>query len=280
MTLLDKLRSLFTRDEVPDEAKQIFAAARTTRDLLHGLDHLVTRNELELDDVNREIAKLESNEREEIGRVRGGSVDGRLKQQTLRKIARYRKQMDNYEARTRIFNRNIDLLQHLIAKIQEIEAMKLRGVDEARIDHILMEHGEELEHYADTMSAAEIADGRSIVSAREERELAALEQEILAGADGDDGEEEAASRPSLERPLPVPEATDREERAAEAAVKAKETEVKKPLALEAGGAAPKPDEPRRQPIEAIVDAALEAEEKALEAERQSDRKRERELELE
>ncbi len=274
MTLLDKLRSLFTRDEVPDEAKQIFAAARTTRDLLHGLDHLVTRNELELDDVNREIAKLETNERKEIEEVRGGRVDGRLKQQTLRKIARYRKQMDNYEARTRIFNRNVDLLQHLIAKIQEIEAMKLRGVDEARIDHILMEHGEELEHYADTMSAAEIADGRSIVSAREERELAALEQEILAGAGGD-GETSALEKPAAETGAP-----DREERVVERAVRAKETEVRTPLALEGGGAAPKPDEPRRQPIEAVVDAALEAEEKALEAERRSDQKRERELELE
>lgn len=234
MGLFEKLASLFKRDDVPDEAKALLDNARTTADLLHGLDTLVTRNCMELDELNREIDKLERQERDEMERVRSGGVDGRAKQNVLRKIQRLRKQMDNYENRVRIFNRNVDLHQQLIAKIQEIEAMKLRGVDESRIDQIIMEHSEELERYHDTMSASRVADEvvGEAVTAREQQDLARLEAEIR----GEEKEKE-----------PAPKARERE----------------RPVAsvVEDAGEVPKPEteKPRRRPIEDIADEAMEAE---------------------
>jgi hypothetical protein len=317
VTLLEKLKALFTRAEVPDDAKALFASAKTTRDLLRGLDDLVTRNELELEDVNREIAKIEGLERIDLEKIRAGLVDGRSKQQALRKIARYRKQMDNYESRTRIFNRNIDLLQQLIAKIQEIEAMKLRGVDEHRIDQILMEHGEELEKYTDTMAAADLANVETTIAAKEERELAALEAEILKDRDKDkdkdrekEREAEAARAREREREVEAARAREREQReqrereqreraVREAAARAVEAKAAVSEAAQAAAAvvaatpaaAATPGDgaaavaARRPPLEEI-DAAIEAEARALEAEQRADAvdeardRRERELELE
>ena len=49
----------------------------------------------------------------------------------LRRIGRLRKQMDNLEERLRIYNRNINLQIHLAGKVQALDAMELRGVDES-----------------------------------------------------------------------------------------------------------------------------------------------------
>jgi hypothetical protein len=242
MGLLEKIAALFQRDEVPDEAKALLAGVKTTAELLHGLDMLVTRNELELEELNREIDKLERQEREEMERVRGGAVDGRAKQNVLRRIQRLRKQMDNYENRVRIFNRNVELHQTLIAKIQEIEAMRLRGVDESRIDQIIMEHSEELERYHDTMSASKVADEviADAVSLREQAELARLEAEIV-------GQEPAEKEKEREE----------EEEKAEAREKEREKEKPAPSAVEVETAAKKPERARRRPIEELV-AGVEA----------------------
>ena len=182
MSLLDQLRGLFARDEIPDEAKRIFDKAQTPHELLKGLDKLLTENEVEFKELERELERLEDREKSEMQRVREGAVDGRQKRNTLLQIQRLRKQMDNYESRLRIYDRNMNLHLNLIGKIQEMEAMKLRGVDESKIDRIVMDFEETLEKYNDTMNAAEIAQTtKSTASARDERELAALEREIVGG---------------------------------------------------------------------------------------------------
>lgn len=205
MSLLDHLRHLFSRAEIPDEARRIFDRAQTPQDLLRGLDHLLTQNEVEFRELERELEKLEAREREEIDRVRAGAVDGRQKRNALLAIQRLRKQMENYENRLRIYDRNMNLHLDLIGKIQEIEAMKLRGVDEARIDRIVMDFEEALEKYDDTMHAAEVAgESRSRLGAKDERDLAALEREITGAAPAREAEKEpAAARPERPRREPL-----------------------------------------------------------------------------
>jgi hypothetical protein len=182
MSVLDRLRGLFGRDEIPDEAKRVFDRAQTPRELLRGLDELLTTNEVEFKELERELERLEAHEKDEMARIRDGLVDGRQKRNALLSIQRLRKQMDNYENRLQIYDRNMNLHLSLIGKIQEIEAMKLRGVDEQRIDRIVMDFEEHLEKWNDTMSAADVAEtSKQTLSAKDDRDLAALEREIVTG---------------------------------------------------------------------------------------------------
>jgi hypothetical protein len=180
MTLLEKLRGLFSREEVPDEAKALFAKARTHTDLLKGLDELITRNEMEAKEINEEIVKVEETGREEEEKIREGSLPERQRRSTLLHIKRLRTQMDLYESRLRIYERNMDLLQRLMGKIQQMEAMKLSGIDEAKIDEIALAFDEKREKYEDLIASSQAHEvGKVGLSAREDRELSQLEAEIL-----------------------------------------------------------------------------------------------------
>jgi hypothetical protein len=205
MSLLDRLKELFARDEIPEEAKRVFDRATTPKELLRGLDELLTTNEVEFKDLERELERLEERERAEIARIREGAVEGRQKRNALLSIQRLRKQMDNYESRLRIYDRNMTLHLGLIGKIQEIEAMKLRGVDETRIDRIVMEFEEQLEKYNDTMSAADAAEtSKHALTAKDDRDLAALEREITGAAPVEERRRREAEAAAIEPPLRRP----------------------------------------------------------------------------
>ena len=68
--LIDKLKRLFSRNEIPTEARDLLRDAKAPRDLLRGLDELVTRNEMEVNTINRDIEALEEVECMETERVR------------------------------------------------------------------------------------------------------------------------------------------------------------------------------------------------------------------
>lgn len=210
MALLDVFKRLFTRDDIPDETRRLFESARSTQELLRGLDHLLTTNEVQFKELDDEINKLERLEQIEVGRIKTGELTGRQKRNALLYIKRLRKQMDAYEQRLRIYDRNMNLHLNLISKIQDIEAMKLRGVDETRIDAILMEFEENLEKYNETMNAASVLSETQVTrpSADEERELRALETELLGGG------EKRAAEPEIE--LDEPDLEPIEEAVAEA----------------------------------------------------------------
>ncbi len=226
MTLLERLKALFTRDEIPDEAKLIFDKAKTPSDLLRGLDNLLTRNEVEARELNDEITKIEKQTSDVEEEIRAGALPERQKRNSLLLVKRLRKTMDNYEGRLRIYERNMTLHLNLIGKIQQMEAMKLRGVDEARMDQIVMDFEESLEKYADVMSAADAHEGRTAtVSAREDRELRDLESEIVRKGAGKDKEKDApAGLPAGLEPSRPPE--------------------------------PERERPHRRPIEEVVERAL------------------------
>lgn len=87
--------------------------------------------------------------------------------------------MDNLEERLRIYNRNINLQIHLAGKVQALDAMELRGVDEERIDSILLEYEEELATYASVLDTEDVATSALPNELDDSAELRALEAEIL-----------------------------------------------------------------------------------------------------
>lgn len=177
--VMDRIRRLLGRKEVPVEARDILAAATTPQEMLRGLDELITRNEVEVDRIHKEIEALETVEEQEKSRVREGDLADRSRNNTLRRIGRLRKQMDNLEERLRIYNRNINLQHHLVGKVQSLEAMELRGVDEEKIDSIMLEYEEELSHYSSVLDTEELTTSGLPGELDDSEELRALEAEIL-----------------------------------------------------------------------------------------------------
>ncbi|MHC4937085.1 MAG: hypothetical protein ACYTGJ_12835 [Planctomycetota bacterium] len=176
---MERIRRLFGGKEIPVEARDILARATTPQEMLGGLDELITRNELEIDRIHREIEALEAVEEREKSRVREGDLPDRSRNNTLRRIGRLRKQMDNLEERLRIFNRNINLQHHLVGKVQALGAMELRGLDEERIDAILLEYEEELGHYSSVLESEDLATSPLPHGLDDAAELRAIEAEIL-----------------------------------------------------------------------------------------------------
>jgi hypothetical protein len=129
--------------------------------------------------VNREIEALERVEAREIERVRDGTLAERSKNNTLRRVQRLRKQMDNLEERQRIYNRNISLQISLVGRIQSLDAMEMRGVDEAAIDQILSGYEEELSSYREVLETEEVLNVDTGTVLDDSQDLAAIEAEIL-----------------------------------------------------------------------------------------------------
>ncbi len=177
--LIEKLKRLFGRKEIPTEARDLLRDATTPRQLLHGLDELIARNEVEVQGLNRDMESLEGTEHRETGRVRSGELGERTKNNVLRRIQRLRQQMDNLEERQRIYNRNINLLIRLVGRIQALEAMELRGVDEDQIDSILSDYEEEFAAYRNVLDTEELLVSDFGSSLDDSQDLSKLEAEIL-----------------------------------------------------------------------------------------------------
>ena len=178
--LIDKLKAMLTRHPVSEETMQVVEKAGTTRELLHGLDALHTRNEMEFNEVTREIEKLEAIEEGEGGAIRAGELSERRKRNALLRIRRLRKQMENLDNRLKIYDRNMSLHLNLIGKVQEMEAMSLRGVSEKEIDKIVLDFEEKLDSYMNTMASAQVVEESvPIPDVATEHELQKIEREVL-----------------------------------------------------------------------------------------------------
>ncbi len=183
MKLLEKLKALFVRDDIPEEAKSAFENAETTKDLLKSLDLVLTKNEIEFNDLKKEIDRVDSILRDEEAKIKESSIDGRQKRYTLQYIKRLRSHLDNLDNRMTIYDKNINLHINLIGRIQDIEAMSLRGVDENQIDKIILDFETHLSRYQDVVRAGETGfESTTNIARREDMDLAELEKEIT-GAD-------------------------------------------------------------------------------------------------
>lgn len=183
MGLFQKLKSLFGSRYISDEARAAYERSRDLTELKHNLDDVLTRNEVELKAVQKEYEKLEAVERLEADKVRSGKVEGRQKRYTLQAIKRTRLQLDNLEQRMAIYDRAIRMQLNLIAQIQNIEAMALTGIDEAKVDAVVAEHDQRLAEFTDAVEAIESSlQAAPALRKEEDAELAALEAELTRGS--------------------------------------------------------------------------------------------------
>jgi hypothetical protein len=204
MKIMEKLKALFHRGDVPSEARDAFDSAGNTKDLLRNLDLILTKNEIEFNDLKSEIDRVDAILSEEEGKIKEGSAAGRQRRYTLQYIKRLRSHLDNLDHRMTIFDKNINLHINLIGRIQDMEAMALRGVDEEQIDKIILDFESHLGRYQDVIRAGESGfESTTNIAEREDRDLEALEREILgkekvASAEEKPAKEEAAIEPEEE----------------------------------------------------------------------------------
>jgi len=255
VSLLEKIKGLFGKTPLPEETRVLLSGVGDVDELRRGLDEIVTRNEVEARDIEREIEKLARMETAQKERIGGGDLNKREKTNILREIKRLRRRMDSLEKRHRIHQDNIDLHLGLFDRITEMQAMEMKAVNQAQIEELSADYDEKLESHRDLVATGKAASGMEDLyeDSAEQAELAALEAEILA------------------------ELGDTEEREDEVELD-DEPEAKEPAAEEP--AAEEPEE--RTPVEAAArKRSLEEELARLEAaDQQVDSEDERALELE
>jgi hypothetical protein len=180
-SLMDKLKTLFQRTDVPDDAREVYLKAANPLELLKGLVAQRGRNEMELLEHEDQLIALEKSLISEENKVRRGGLSPTEEATILRRIERYRTQRDNLEKLVGIYNGNVNFHSNLIARIQEMEAMRSRGVSEDQIDQLVGEAEEHLERYKrESLAGASTTQVQAAVNDSAERtRLAEIKKRIL-----------------------------------------------------------------------------------------------------
>lgn len=196
MSVMEKLKNLFQSADLPDETRQIYGRASSPRELLKELEAIRARNEIDLRECEEQLLGVEKAIALEEQAVRRGGLTPTEETIALRRIERLEKHRANSERQARIYNENVNLHMNLIAKVQELEAMRARGVGEDEIDRLIGEVEAGITDYKRVSIAAEsgAAVAAPVDESAERRRLEELKRRILAGG-------ETAHAPEPPRPV-------------------------------------------------------------------------------
>ncbi len=179
MSLLDRIKKLLRGQA--GEAEQVILDANSTREMLEHLDELITQNEVELRKTRQELARLELSERASIENIKSGRVGEREKEFVLLQIKRTRSQMESLKVKADILNKNIELHLNLVGKIQQMEAMDLRGIEQNLVERVMLDFEEGMEKFREAVHASEgvTRNKEEVLTAKDKEDLRKLEKEIL-----------------------------------------------------------------------------------------------------
>jgi hypothetical protein len=194
MSLLDRIKTLLRGQA--GEAEQVILDANITREMLEHLDELITQNEVELRKTRQELARLELSERASIENIKSGRVGEREKEFVLLQIKRTRSQMESLKVKADILNKNIELHLNLVGKIQQMEAMDLRGIEQSLVERVMLDFEEGMDKFREAVHASEgvTKNKEEVLTAKDKDELRKLEKEIL-------GEAKPAEKPAMDDEL-------------------------------------------------------------------------------
>jgi len=203
MSVMEKLKSLFQRADLPDETRQIYLNARNPKELIKGLEAVRGGNEADLRDSEQELIALEKAIALEEDSVRGGKLTPTEETIALRRIDRLEKQRANLDKQVSIYNENVNLHLNLIAKIQEMDAMRSRGLSEDVIDRLVDEVQDNVQEYRRVSLAAQSSSNLSSVvdESAERRRLEEIKKRVVGSAQAEsetESQEEMPSRKTLE----------------------------------------------------------------------------------
>jgi hypothetical protein len=179
MNLLERIKQMIGRTS--GEAEQVIKDAHSTLEMLDHLDELITRNEVELRKTRQELARLELSERASMENIKSGRVGEREKEFVLLQIKRTRTQMGNLKLKADILNKNIELHMNLVGKIQAMEAMDLRGIEQNVVERVMLDFEEGMEKFRESVHTGEgVTQTRDdVLTNKDKEELRKLEKEIM-----------------------------------------------------------------------------------------------------
>ncbi|MBZ0135956.1 MAG: hypothetical protein K8I27_06245 [Planctomycetes bacterium] len=179
MNLLERIKQMI--QGTSGEAEQVIKDAHSTREMLEHLDELITRNEVELRKTRQELARLELSERASIENIKSGRVGDREKEFVLLQIKRTRTQMGNLKLKADILNKNIELHMNLVGKIQAMEAMDLRGIEQSVVERVMLDFEEGMEKFRDSVETGEgvVQSRDDVLTSKDKEDLRKLEKEIM-----------------------------------------------------------------------------------------------------
>ena len=179
MNLLERIKAMFSGSS--GDAEQVIKNANSTREMLEHLDELITQNEVELRKTRQELARLELSERASIENIKSGRVGDKEKQFVLLQIKRTRTQMDNLKLKADILNKNIELHMNLVGKIQAMEAMDLRGIEQSVVERVMLDFEEGMEKFRESVQTGDgvVQSRDEVLTTKDKEELRKLEQEIM-----------------------------------------------------------------------------------------------------
>lgn len=154
---------------------------RDSRRLLQRFDEFITAAEAESEILSIELDNTLN--QEDILRIRLQHLNkpnSWHERHILLKIDRLQLHSDNLKQRIEIYAQNIKIYLNLIAKIQDVKAMRLNGLDQEKIETIWLEFKDTLEEYKDRVTSEEIGfHSEQVTSQLQEKRIAELRKEIL-----------------------------------------------------------------------------------------------------
>ena len=179
MNLLERIKLMFSGST--GDAEMVIKNANSTREMLEHLDELITQNEVELRKTRQELARLELSERASIENIKTGRVGDREKEFVLLQIKRTRTHMGNLKLKADILNKNIELHMNLVGKIQAMEAMDLRGIEQSVVERVMLDFEEGMDKFRESVQTGDgvVQSRDEVLSNKDKEDLRKLEKEIM-----------------------------------------------------------------------------------------------------
>ena len=185
---------------------------RESEKMLQRLDELVTIAEEEISELM--VAARQSSQEEKFLRDKLSQPKEEWEERSfLLKLERILVFKNNLLQKIEIYNQNIRVYLNLISQIQNIQAMKLGGIDESKIENLWIELKENIEAYKEKLSAQEAANEEQeipLTTPKLESNIKALKEEIAAKRAPIKLEPVAPTEKPVANPSPLPKQVELE----------------------------------------------------------------------
>ncbi|HXT69665.1 MAG TPA: hypothetical protein VN700_07915 [Vicinamibacterales bacterium] len=189
MKLLDRLKKIFQRASVPEDARRVYAESRSTEELVAGLERLFGTNRMEYDRLYTELAAVSKAIAAQKDKVRSGGLSAIEEDVTLDDIEIRQEHQARLRGRLSVLKGNLLLHQRLIGTVQDAQVREMRGISEEDVDAIVEAAQDAVASYERDMKAGEAAEASPVedeaaeAARRVERRRKLLGEDPVAAAE-------------------------------------------------------------------------------------------------
>lgn len=201
MTLFERLRRLFQRSTIPEDARRVYEASKSTDELVSGLEQVLGRNRIEYDGRYEELVAVSRMIRAERSRLAAGGLDPADEDRLMDSLDIRQSHYAPLKSSVAYLKANMLVLIRLIGRIREQQARELRGINEDDIDGIMEAVNDEIEAYARDMAAAGDEEAAVHIDDDAEAEARAERRRKLLGQEGAPA---APTPPAKDTPAKLP----------------------------------------------------------------------------